>query len=631
MNYAVKEIELEKTFNEYTVNNDDKSKCHTLAALSKINILVGANNAGKSRFLRNLANIGDMKFHPSASKGDSIDPWKEIQSCCERFVSQAMELYRTTHVGTFSVAGQFEENPNTLKAAVLLKPIREKLSLLESIVNRLRQIANLPDKVSAFRQVSYIGNAPTDAFLRSYRELAKNALIRIEQQRNEHQLPDSYQFRKIYFPTLRGLRPFDLHNDHYLTRTKKDYFPNAICDIVTGMTIYDDVKKMKTGGVEERERIREFEEFLSDRFFEGTKIELVPKRDSDVLDVRIGAEDQFPIFNLGDGVQAIILLTFPLFQSESANILAFFEEPEIYMHPGLQRTFLDALDSFDNCQIFLTTHSNHLLDITMDLPDVSIYTFSKHLERSSAKVKKATFVIENVRKGDFRPLELLGVRNSSVFLSNCTIWVEGVTDRRYLLRYLELYMQMLKDNADPSFRRFNEDLHYSFVEYGGANITHWSFLDTIKDSINVERLCSKLFLITDNDNVTDNAKAERHKKLQQKLGDRYYRLAATEIENLLPPEVIKKIVGQYEGGMGNLKDFKQEDYKNKRLGEFIESDVLNGPRTRKGSYRDDSGTIRMKVEFCERALNEIKDFSQLSQEAQALAKRLYEFIKEHNT
>ena len=67
-------------------------------------------------------------------------------------------------------------------------------------------------------------------------------------------------------------------------------------------------------------------------------------------------------------------------------------------------------------------------------------------------------------------LDSLGVRNSSVFLSNCTIWVEGITDRKYIKKYLDLY---LKEKG--LLNRYQENLHYSFLEYAGSNIEHFSF------------------------------------------------------------------------------------------------------------------------------------------------------------
>jgi hypothetical protein len=237
----------------------------------------------------------------------------------------------------------------------------------------------------------------------------------------------------------------------------------------------------------------------------------------------------------------------------------------------------------------------------------------------------ASFQIENLTHGNSRCLELLGVRNSSVFLANCTVWVEGVTDRRYLRRYLDLYMQ-----SDANLKRYAEDLHFSFVEYGGSNITHWSFLEADGDSINVDRLCGKLFLIVDSDNATEGAKADRYAEVREKLKDRFYCLPSKEIENLLSPEILRKIVSRFEGGSPEFQEFDQESYRREGLGAFIEVKMLKGSRKRKGSYKDESGTIMGKVDFCENALANIKSFSDLSPDAKEIAERMYSFIKSQN-
>ena len=103
----------------------------------------------------------------------------------------------------------------------------------------------------------------------------------------------------------------------------------------------------------------------------------------------------------------------------------------------LQRKLLNAYcdsDEFKNTQVFVTTHSNHLLDLTLDFNNLcSIFSF----ERKSDK----EFIIKNVTPNK-EVLELLGARSSSVFLSNCVIWVEGITDRLYIRKFLELYQKM---------------------------------------------------------------------------------------------------------------------------------------------------------------------------------------------
>ncbi len=306
------------------------------------------------------------------------------------------------------------------------------------------------------------------------------------------------------------------------------------------------------------------------------------------------------------------------------RLLVFCEEPELYLHPSLQRTLLTVLHQFPDNQYFLTTHSNHFLDLTLDFIDVSVYTFQKGLEQVQSDERNARFEIENITNEDNRSLELLGVRNSSVFLSNCTIWVEGITDRRYFRAYLTLYQDSLPTEA----RRFQEDLHYSFLEYGGANITHFSFLDATPDPIVVERLCSKLFLVTDEDNAKGD-KAARHDELKEKLKERYYCLECKEVENLLPPHIIKAVVKKYEEKEPEFNEFEQEDYKQVSLGGFIDGRVLKTTRTRKAAYAKDN-TLRDKTDFCRKAVPEMKSFDDLSAEAQDIAKRLYSFIAKNN-
>ena len=161
-----------------------------------------------------------------------------------------------------------------------------------------------------------------------------------------------------------------------------------------------------------------------------------------MLYVGIGGGEEYPIYELGDGIQSIIILTYPLFFHQGEDLLFFIEEPEHGLHPGMQRVFMETLmrEEFSSLQYFLTTHSNHLLDITLDIEQVSIYTFRK----DTAAAEKDQFVIENVDNDHTNSLELIGVRNSSVFLSNCTIWVEGITDRIYIRKYLDVYQQSQK-------------------------------------------------------------------------------------------------------------------------------------------------------------------------------------------
>lgn len=343
------------------------------------------------------------------------------------------------------------------------------------------------------------------------------------------------------------------------------------------------------------------------------------------------------IFELGDGIQSLIILTFPLFKYLEENLLLFIEEPELYLHPGMQRKFIEIImdEQFVHHQFFFTTHSNHFLDMTLDIDRVSVYKFKKELGEHSGDPTEeidATFSIENVSNEKQSVLQELGVRNSAVLLSNCTIWVEGITDRFYIRHFLKVFQK-----SNDKLKQFKEDIHYSFVEYSGGNITHWSFLDDDKTelderhaSMNAEKICSTLFLISDKDG---DDKRPRQDKLKNVLGERYYCLECKEIENILSADTIREVITEYEGGTLehlNNEDFTQEEYRNEHLGTYINKLLPDEVRQRRGSYAAKSGTIVNKLDFCKRAINHITNYDQLSEEAKKLTQAIYNFIKVHN-
>ncbi len=282
-------------------------------------------------------------------------------------------------------------------------------------------------------------------------------------------------------------------------------------------------------------------------------------------------------------------------------------------------------EEFKDFQFYITTHSNHFLDITLDIDNISVYTFNEKYDENQNSIG---FQIENVKNDDLDVLGLIGVKNSSVFLSNCTIWVEGITDRIYLRKYLQLYQ-------DTQKFKFKEDYHFSFVEYGGGNITHWSFLDSEDfehPNINVEKLCSKLFLICDNDDAKEGTKkALRHDKLKERLKDRFYKLEAREIENLLTPNILKetlKTICNKDELVFTEKMFNDEKKLNSsKIGEFIDKNVNGKTKI----FEADSGTVKDKVHFAKVAVSQISKFDELSGEAQSLAKLIYNFIKKQNS
>jgi len=605
-----------------------KEEYHTevLDDLSKVNIFIGPNNSGKSWFIRRLISLSNEMISPLDFDIDKVN----------YFFNEYLKDIRN-----ILAAKEFPDYDSLIEKTSKLKPtkfITTNSSFKEELYNRYKNAVNVSpmDEITDTRGRTYRG---TDNIF----NIIRNSTIAFLQQISdfaESNVRKKYEFDKIYIPVLRGLRGIEgeINRNFYKDRTFRDYFrENKLPknpDIFTGLEMYERVDNLGRGNEDERTIKKDYEQLLSKYFFEGKKIELTSRISKDVVYVKIGNEKEYPIYELGDGIQQLIIITFPLFDKKDKDVLAFIEEPELYLHPGLQRTLLELLSSneFGNLQTFVTTHSNHFLDMTLDFDKISVYRFSKEIRKDENSEIKVSFNIENTSNENLNLLECLGVKNSSVMLTNCTVWVEGITDRMYIRKYLEVYQKHL-ENEDSNAKIFEEDKHYSFVEYSGNNITHWSFLDKDEEPMDVEHLCGKLFLISDK----DEKKVPRHEELEENLGDRYHCLKSREIENLITPEVLFEVVKEYEDGDYNLKiPHSQNSYKNRYMGKYIEKHILKdkSQTTRKNKehpYKSKSGTIKDKLAFAQKAIKHINQIEDMSDEAIELCKKLHKFIKSNNS
>lgn len=593
-----------------------------LSNLSKINIFLGSNNSGKSNLMRKIIKIPQLNFIPHDKNFLEI---YDLIIDLGNLIDSILNRYQIADYA--GIKNQYSHLEKSKFVIEELNNIQEYISFLEILIN----ISGTPGV--GYNAGDYYKNFNNhDRINDEFNELGSKYKKTIESLVEDAFL--EYKFKRVYIPTLRGLRTLEENNsDWYKNRTIKDYFSGMEFDTVfTGLNLYRELQNLLLGSLNDREKVVEYQKFLGETFFNGEPITLIPSIGSDVVTVKIGQEKELKIHELGDGIQSIIIQTFPLFANMNENMLIFIEEPELYLHPGLQRKLLETfmLDEFSGFQFFLTTHSNHLLDVTLDLEKISIYSFKKELETNESREKKALFTVENVSNEENDLLDMLGVQNSSVYLSNCTIWVEGITDRYYVRRYLKLYQDYLNILEKD---RLREDYHYSFVEYSGNNITHWSFLDDNNDedfsAMNVERLCSKLFLIADKDS---DKKLPRQQQLKENLGDRFYCLDCKEIENLIDEDILKKVISEYEGkNVGELefnRKFTRKTYKNNYLGQFIDKQLKDSKR--KNGYSSKSGTIKDKINFFKKALNYIKTYDDLSEEAKSLAEQVYKFVYSKN-
>jgi hypothetical protein len=160
---------------------------------------------------------------------------------------------------------------------------------------------------------------------------------------------------------------------------------------------------------------------------------------------------RLPLESYGTGIHELIILATALYSQE--NALFCIEEPEIHLHPRLQKELLNFLLKQTNNRYVLTTHSHALLAPSDDVQVT-------HL-RSVAGVTEAWRV--DATEDALHVLDDLGVRASDILQANYVIWVEGPSDRTYIKRWLELLTDDLR-----------EGIEYSIMFYGGRLLSHLS-------------------------------------------------------------------------------------------------------------------------------------------------------------
>ncbi|MFH2062290.1 MAG: AAA family ATPase [Candidatus Beckwithbacteria bacterium] len=637
MNYYIKSLSLRKdSLGEFRLekDKDDDADFYLLDNLSKVNIFVGPNNSRKSRFIRLIASQPNYTF-------ETDDPiYHELINTPHIFLGQVkkvLQKYDLTDYGSLiQIFASFEkETP-----FIMNKFVNTHQPYSFDITKYFQQIEGITGNQNC--EGRPLNDEEQQELRNELKSLVTDYKSKFESGDLKNDLP-AYSFKRIYIPTLRGFRQFpeiDVNIDPYVNKTKNDYFEGLPegqnpPTIFSGYNIYRDNHKLANNhALAVRAKKKAFEGFVSENFYENKRVEIISAEDTKLVHLIVGGEEDREVQNIGDGIQQLVLLFFSMFQHLGEKALFFIEEPELFMHPGMQRQFLKNIyskEEFKDFQFFLTTHSNHFLDMTIDYRNVSIFRCDKEINPPGSN-KSFTWV-KNVDSPDGSVLSSLGVRNSSVFLANSTIWVEGVTDRKYIRHFLELYQKNLIEKGKlEEHQVYKEDLHYAFVEYGGSSVAHWNEDEDDKESINVTKLAGRMFLIADRD---DKNKSARHEKLEKMLNERFYLLPSREIENLVAPEVLRKVISIYE--KKDEEDIPKPDYrvyKTKYLGEYLEN-LLGDDRTRKSysvktSAGKGTGTINDKDKFCEKVIGKSTNLEDLSNDAKALIVKVFNYIKNQN-
>ena len=295
-------------------------------------------------------------------------------------------------------------------------------------------------------------------------------------------------------------------------------------------------------------------------------------------------DERFALSKSGSGLKTLLLILVNLYlvpelinrgTDKKQEIVYAFEEVENNLHPALQRRLFDYLYWYsvtNKVKIFITTHSHVAINTYYQMKEAQIYHVTKNGGKSKLELSFG-------RPDLIEMLNDLNVKASDMFQANGIIWVEGPSDRIYILSWMKAFFDDILDNENsycPDSKKYVEGLHFQFLYYGGRLLSHYTASDeSDQNLINMLITNRNAAIVMDSDKRTADSKYNETKQRVIKEFNNHnmfsWLTAGREIENYLPAEIVEKAFGPTVQQVDAYGDFGEslgeacKDYSSKKV------------------------------------------------------------------